>query len=439
MGEELLGMLSDILPPLELEPLPLHLLPRSTPPKTKRKKKGDKKKRSSKRKSLNTEKPIVEKIDFIQQPYIDLVQLIAQPDLVLAECLGTNKNMASSASVTGRIVEKILFVRGGNLLMDFIERMIRNEVKNTTKGGTLFRSNTFTTSIISAYGREIGGDYLRQVLIPLLKYVNEKDYDVELDPSKCEYGPDGSVKEIDIEQNERNLMEYIDYFLEGIMKSIDIIPRDIRKICYWLKIYVQDVFPESVHTCIGGFFFLRFFGPAIFNPESYNILNVEKRRPFTMISKCLQNISNQQLFTENFMKGLDTYIETKFELVRDFFDLIPENDEKIEIIGVYNEIPADVITKPNYTKLVSVCKKELITLDRDEVNACVDYDLVKELETTLDSIEKIKECNAKISPSTKKSPSSPKKNKKENTEDKKKKDRTSTKKKRHRISFTSYK
>ena len=48
--------------------------------------------------------------------------------------------------------------------------------------------------------------------------------------------------------------------------------RVIRKICAELRRTVQERFPESTYSVVGGFFFLRFVCPAIVSPEGFGVM-----------------------------------------------------------------------------------------------------------------------------------------------------------------------
>ena len=48
--------------------------------------------------------------------------------------------------------------------------------------------------------------------------------------------------------------------------------RAIKKLCSELRSKVFTVFPDSMNTVIGGFYFLRFICPAIVSPEGFGIV-----------------------------------------------------------------------------------------------------------------------------------------------------------------------
>jgi hypothetical protein len=56
----------------------------------------------------------------------------------------------------------------------------------TADGGTIFRGTTIATKLVSAYCKDKGMDYLREVLRPLLQLLLIDEVSVEVDPVKLD-------------------------------------------------------------------------------------------------------------------------------------------------------------------------------------------------------------------------------------------------------------
>jgi hypothetical protein len=105
-------------------------------------------------------------------------------------------------------------------------------------------------------------------------------------------------------------MEAARLFLTAILNSVQDLPRSFRTslvidstvwltpfsdvLCAHLQDEVKDKFPQSKHSIVGGFLFLRFICPVLVSPEGLNIENLSKesRRTLVLISKILQNLAN---------------------------------------------------------------------------------------------------------------------------------------------------
>lgn len=95
--------------------------------------------------------------------------------------------------------------------------------------------------------------------------------------------------------------------------------RLFRALCHQIWEIVQDRFPEACHSAIGSFIFLRFFCPAIVNPEAVE-LDVsadarEIRRALLMITKVIQNLANNVKFKESHMQILNDFLAANIKQV----------------------------------------------------------------------------------------------------------------------------
>lgn len=87
---------------------------------------------------------------------------------------------------------------------------------------------------------------------------------------------------------------------------------------------MEDRFPDSRHSAVGSLIFLRFFCPAIVNPESLD-LHVppevrEVRRALLLITKVIQNLANNVVFgnKEPHMKVLNSFLGDNIRQVTKF-------------------------------------------------------------------------------------------------------------------------
>lgn len=108
-------------------------------------------------------------------------ELLTKPDLVLAQALGCSAEQADVEAL-GKILRKML--SGGTLMMELIEIFMRREIDMTISAGTLFRGNTFSVFIMSAHSRNIGIEFMRGLLAPLIEETIAAGLDYELNPAK---------------------------------------------------------------------------------------------------------------------------------------------------------------------------------------------------------------------------------------------------------------
>jgi neurofibromin 1 len=95
-----------------------------------------------------------------------------------------------------------------------------------------------------------------------------------------------------------------------------------RAVCHHIWEAVEDRFPESRHSAVGSFIFLRFFCPALVAPEAIDLDvptdNRETRRALLLITKVLQNLANNVVFRETHMKVLNSFLSENVRQVTKF-------------------------------------------------------------------------------------------------------------------------
>lgn len=178
-----------------------------------------------------------------------------------------------------------------------------------------------------------------------------------MDPTRLE-------KNDDVRKNFANLLNYIQGISQEIFNSVDDCPNKLRHIFHSLQQSVIKRYPpESVsvvkYTVISGFFFLRFFCPAILGPKLFELMKehpVEKTARTlvtflqvstillisadsqrlgsdhyrqTLLAKTLQNLSNLCEFgyKEPYMAEMNLFIQENFDPMKSFIDRVSVRDE----------------------------------------------------------------------------------------------------------------
>jgi len=110
-----------------------------------------------------------------------------------------------------------------------------------------------------------------------------------------------------------------------------------RALCHHLWETTADRFPDSRHSVIGSFIFLRFFCPAIVAPENID-LDVspdtrEVRRALLLITKVIQNLANNVTFgnKEPHMKVLNGFLAENIRQVSKFLSEMAARPRSAEV------------------------------------------------------------------------------------------------------------
>eukprot|EP01113_Clastostelium_recurvatum_P001763 TRINITY_DN1072_c0_g1_i1.p1 TRINITY_DN1072_c0_g1~~TRINITY_DN1072_c0_g1_i1.p1 ORF type:complete len:1548 (-),score=341.18 TRINITY_DN1072_c0_g1_i1:187-4830(-) len=255
--------------------------------------------------------------------------------LGVLEGLLTDDNMAIPVALFNitpyneidRTAQSLVYIFEGNRhAIPLIFRMIDIEVAGTTQSGTLFRLNSAASKMLTAYSSMIGLKYVFDTLSvemhDLLVGTAGGEITAEVDPTKVNPNDDN----VDLSVNKYELMLHAQKILSAILRSLDKVPPPMRQICQHLRDEVEPRFPDAVHTCVGGFFFLRFWNVIILSPENYGLAksppSQASRRVLVLITKILQNLANNVVFgeKEQFMVQLNDFIQTNQARLNDFFE-----------------------------------------------------------------------------------------------------------------------
>ncbi|KAG1755407.1 hypothetical protein EDB19DRAFT_1661084 [Suillus lakei] len=223
-----------------------------------------------------------------------LRELVKGSDMVLAmvicECCPANE-----VDMMISVLMNIFDTRAS--LVALLKTMIDREITHTNSEVDLFRGNSTCTRFLSAFARIHGYNYLRGLIVPLIKTMTSMPagHAYDLDPAKANRDK--------LEQNQRNVELVALSFLDIISSSVPALPPMIREVCAHLAKSVYQVWPESKFAALGAFIFLRFISPAIVAPEIVDVTVPRDdggviRRGLMVIAKVMQNLANNIFFAK---------------------------------------------------------------------------------------------------------------------------------------------
>uniref|UniRef100_A0A7S4KY45 Ras-GAP domain-containing protein n=1 Tax=Paramoeba aestuarina TaxID=180227 RepID=A0A7S4KY45_9EUKA len=252
----------------------------------------------------------------------DLIQMLMHPDLALVGAIGT------ASTGNEKIIQMVVRILDSyGKLVSLLTVAVTREVTTTQDHSTLFRGNSPSTKLMTAFTRILGKDYLDIVLKPFVEALVEEDPALyEVDPAKS--------KEGDVEENMQRLLVKCQEILDIILDSLGICPPSFRMVTKHLQREVVKRFPDSKNTCVGGFFFLRYLCPVLMSPDVLGLIDgpidKSKRRPLTLICKALQNLSNNIRFgkKEAYMLPVNTFLDDNLDRTNKFFeDFVQVSDD----------------------------------------------------------------------------------------------------------------
>jgi hypothetical protein len=286
--------------------------------------------------------------------YAKLEDSLMRPDFGMALALATFCPPTEQDTIAKSLVH-VAYGNDPDFCIDLINANCRVEINSCIQENTIFRGNSLASKMFKFYSRMVGIRYLFRAMARVIaeletlgrKEIKAKedgkvasakdasllDMSMELDESKMAKGGD-----IDIDTNILQLKLTCQKLFSVIVKnSLREMPIEFRKIFQTINGAMMERFgsDDAVYKAIGGFFFLRFVGPAITAPHVYGLLesppNQLTQRQLVLISKVIQSIANLQVpgKKEKYMEQLADFIENGIPKVKTFYNTIkaPSADE----------------------------------------------------------------------------------------------------------------
>jgi hypothetical protein len=257
------------------------------------------------------------------------LEIILDPACLLVNTLG-NVAKANELDKLGKAWVEI-FADNGEL-MTLLKQTIEREVAGTLDLGTLFRSNSMASRMMSAFSRSIGMDYLRSLLKPKIDAIIALKENLEIDSMKLAGDQVEAQRETVvvspalIDSNVTKLTEHAIDFIQTIMAGKAKAPLEYYQISALLKDVVSKKFPEQWKIAIGGYLFLRLMCPTIFLPPDefgiqFDTVAPEAKRTLVLVSKILQNLANlNPKFGEEVMAPFSSFVTFNMHSVAGYFE-----------------------------------------------------------------------------------------------------------------------
>ncbi|KAJ6255497.1 ras gtpase-activating protein [Anaeramoeba flamelloides] len=210
------------------------------------------------------------------------------------------------------------------LTLPFLHMIISQEILLTKDATNLFDSPNMRTQMIMKYSKLYGIKYLQTIFSNLIEDLLKSKISLEVDPNFLNQNNEEDQelgKKENLEENISNLKKTFYLFTDTIYQSTEKIPHGFRMICAYLEEEIKLRYPDLVLPSIGSFVFLRFFCPAIREPESFELIESEiitltesQKRKFFLISTLLSSLAKGQTF-----KSEHTYLHPFNEGIASLF------------------------------------------------------------------------------------------------------------------------
>ncbi|KAJ6231174.1 ras gtpase-activating protein [Anaeramoeba flamelloides] len=227
-------------------------------------------------------KPYLEKTDF------DFLCKAIDPKI----CRETSKKMANALFY--------LFDFFG-FSLPLVQLCIRYEIlsSNDKEGkSNLFKQNDMSSLLSSILVQIHGQRHLIKILSkPIKEAINDYNENYSNKQNKG-----NSI-------NTQFLKEHFHRLVDAVIDTNEKYPIEIKLICYYYQIELEQQYPELFITAVGSFLFLRYICPAIVSPENHNIVQKQSisnvtRRILINLSQVIQKFALGMKFNESTKKQL---------------------------------------------------------------------------------------------------------------------------------------
>uniref|UniRef100_A0A8D3CKE4 RasGAP-activating-like protein 1 n=1 Tax=Scophthalmus maximus TaxID=52904 RepID=A0A8D3CKE4_SCOMX len=296
------------------------------------------------------------------QPLIDLMveSVISPTEVEDSSALTMLEDVTTVESRQDVAMTLVKIYLGQGLVVPFLDYLNTREVNHTTDPNTLFRSNSLASKAMEQFMKAVGMLYLHEVLKPIINRIfDEKKY-IELDPCKIDLNRTrrisfkGAVSEAEVRDSSVEMLQsYLTSIIESIVGSVDQCPPVMRVAFKQLHKRVEEQFaePDVKYLAISGFFFLRFFAPAILTPKLFQLrdqhADTRTSRTLLLLAKALQSVGNLGLQLghgkEQWMAPLHPIILRSVASVKDLLDKLIDIDHDI------GKVPQRAVFMPSVT------------------------------------------------------------------------------------------
>uniref|UniRef100_A0A8C7YJM8 RAS protein activator like 1 n=1 Tax=Oryzias sinensis TaxID=183150 RepID=A0A8C7YJM8_9TELE len=300
------------------------------------------------------------------QPLIDLLveSLISPAEVEDSSALTMLEEVTTVESRQDVAMTLVKIYLGQGLVVPFLDYLNTREVNHTTDPNTLFRSNSLASKAMEQFMKAVGMLYLHEVLKPIINRIFDERKYIELDPCKIDLNRSrrisfkGAVSEAEVRDSSAEMLQgYLTSIIESIVSSVDQCPSVMRVAFKQLHKRVEDGEPTFISKQIDhGFFFLRFFAPAILTPKLFHLrdqhADTRTSRTLLLLAKALQSVGNLGLQLghgkEQWMAPLHPIILRSVACVKDFLDKLIDIDHDVGEVPQRAILLPSVIVKEGY-------------------------------------------------------------------------------------------
>ncbi|EPZ34023.1 Ras GTPase-activating protein domain-containing protein [Rozella allomycis CSF55] len=237
------------------------------------------------------------------------------------------------------VLPLVRYFTNENKIIPIIDDLLDCELEKNHDPKVLFRGNSVTTKVIDYYLSTAGSDYLKEMIQPFIDKVCKTAVSFEINPQLC--------SQSNLDENKKQLEVFGMELITKIYKCANSMPDSLKKLFYLIRTKIESHYCTSQysHISVTCFLFLRFFCPAILNPQLHSLrikasLNRYCFRNLTVLAKVLQNIANGVCFGEKelYMVVMNNFVATCIPKILAFVRKVSSVDHLINMTSTKLDI-----------------------------------------------------------------------------------------------------
>ena len=195
-----------------------------------------------------------------------------------------------------------------------------------SKVNDLFRGNSLTGKMMTAYVKQVGTEYAQLVLSPIIQPLLQLKAPLELDTNRMDKSSNLIQDLLLLRTNMQTLQKITRDIFQSLFLSIDSMPVSFRLICRELQMTVTHYFRDKQQFVPTSFIFLRYLCPIIVSPFTFGICSEAPQphvtRTLVLLSKIINALASGVHFgaKEEYMSDMNPFLDEYRPMVTRYFD-----------------------------------------------------------------------------------------------------------------------
>jgi len=260
-----------------------------------------------------------------EEHYENMIATLMEPQGTLLRLLSKSVDSSKLEALARCLID--LFPTRSHLL-SVLELFIKEEVCQCQSPAALFKSQIgLSGALVLNFNRMVGQQYLEKLISPLVTNLSFSRESLEVQADRVK-------DKTELEANRQRLASYMTMLLDGLNRSFEFMPLEMRAVFHILMRETDKRFPEAKMSVCASLFFQKFVCPAITGwYKKQSAPDPTLRQSLVWISKLLQGMALGGVSKkEDSMAFFSTYADKNFPTISRFMKKLGDLPANYRII-----------------------------------------------------------------------------------------------------------